>query len=45
MKPGNFFGEIAVITNLKRTCTVSAVNNIICGQISKKDLNDLIKAN
>ncbi|CDW86569.1 voltage-gated ion channel superfamily [Stylonychia lemnae] len=45
LKQGDYFGEISIITNLKKTCSVYSVNNLICGLIPKKDLLDLILAN
>jgi len=45
LKKGDYFGEIAVTTNLKRTCSACAVNNVTCGLISMEDLQTYIKTN
>jgi len=40
LSKGGYFGEIALMTKLKRTCSVFAINNIVVGVVSK---NDFIK--
>eukprot|EP00347_Sterkiella_histriomuscorum_P016745 403352016 len=45
LKQGDYFGEISIITNLKKTCSVYSVNNLICGLIKKKDLLELVSTN
>jgi CRP-like cAMP-binding protein len=37
LKEGSYFGEISLITNLKRTCTVRAKEFCTLGFLSKRD--------
>jgi len=41
LKIGGYFGEIALMTKLKRTCSVFAINNVIVGTVSKEDFIQL----
>jgi CRP-like cAMP-binding protein len=45
LKSGDYFGEIALATNLKRTSTVFAVSNVICGRINRQDFKELMQSN
>ena len=40
LKDGSYFGEIALITNLKRTCTVKAKEFCTLGFLSKRDFQN-----
>jgi hypothetical protein len=44
LKVGGYFGEISLMTNLKRTCSVFAINNVIVGMVSKKDFKQLTES-
>ncbi len=43
MEPYEAFGELALITDEKRTATVKAVTDAVCLQLSKGDFEDLIE--
>ena len=43
LKEGNYFGEVALITRLKRTASVRAVKNCTLSTMSRKVLNDAKK--
>ena len=45
LNDGKYFGEVGLLTHLKRTCTVFSVNNCFCGTISKDKFADLISSN
>ena len=40
LREGNYFGEVALITRLKRTASVRAVKNCTLSTMSRKVLND-----
>jgi len=40
-----YFGEIALMTNLRRTSTVISINNCFCGVISRKKFKELLSSN
>eukprot|EP00981_Chlorochromonas_danica_P000013 scaffold17_cov187-Ochromonas_danica.AAC.9 len=42
LEPGTFFGEMALLSNEKRSATVSAVCDTTCLVLSRNDFNDLL---
>jgi CRP-like cAMP-binding protein len=40
LKPGDFFGELALIANNKRTASVKSLNYCNCALLSKEDFQD-----
>jgi len=45
LKPGNYFGEIALLSHLKRTCSVFSVSSTVCAYTTKEQFQKLIKGN
>ena len=45
MNEGNYFGEVALMTNLRRTCSIYSVNNCYFGLIEKKTFIQLVENN
>ena len=41
LKPGQYFGEIALLTNLQRTATVKAIEFMTVAVLEKQDFDDL----
>lgn len=41
LSTGGYFGEIALMTKLKRTCSVFAINSVVVGVVSKDDFLQL----
>ena len=44
LKPGDFFGEVSVITGKPRTATVKAVTDVRLLEISKEEIQKVVKA-
>ena len=42
--PGEFFGEMSLLTGEPRTATVTALDRVQCYQVAKQDLTDLLAA-
>ncbi len=43
LNTGCYFGEIALLSNLKRTFSISAINNVVVGTLSKANFRNFIK--
>ena len=41
LEKGTSFGEIALLTNLKRTCTIKTENNCFFHTLKKSNLNEI----
>ena len=41
--PGEVFGEMALLTNLPRSCSVSAASDVRLAKISKDDFEDIVR--
>ena len=44
-KPGKYFGEISLLSNLRRTATAYAVKDTVTGWISKDNFTSLMEEN
>ena len=45
LKEGNYFGDIAAVTNLKRTNSVIACSNMLIGKIKISKFRELMGIN
>jgi len=41
LSKGDYFGEVAIVTNLKRTASVKAIGNSYCMKINPDKIKDL----
>ena len=42
LEPGSFFGEMSLMTGVKRTASVIALDDVECGELQKHDVADIL---
>jgi CRP-like cAMP-binding protein len=42
LEPGSFFGEMSLMTGVKRTASVIALEEVECGELEKQDVADIL---
>ena len=45
LNEGKFFGEIGLLSNLRRTCSIYSINQCFCAVIPKQDFSFLLDNN